>query len=530
MYLFRIFYSLLPLRNPIGFGAVDLIILGIALLMVVLLVAKAWLAPYIHRYAGKTMPCMVFFFLSTILLRTAFPVPIPSGADDFGYLLLGDTLAHFRLANPPHALPQFFESVFVLQQPTYASIYPLGQGLVLAAGQLLGNAWLGVLLSGAVFCSLCYWMLRAWVAPIWAFAGGMLAVIQFGPLNPWMNSYWGGYVSAIAGCLVFGSLPRRNSLLLGLGLALQMICRPFESVFLFAAVAIYLAFNLRKLRFILGAAAMVLLALGLTAFQNKAVTNSWLRMPYVLSRYQYGVPTTLTFQPNPIPHRPLTQEQELDYKAQAAIHDSAGGYLQRLSYRFRYLRFFLLPPLYIAAVAFIPSLRQRRYLWVAGVVILFALGSNFYPYFYPHYIAAVTCLLLLVAAQGLSRLNYSSRSILVVLSAASFVFWLAFYPRLSDYQSWNYLNEGDPQGRAGVASQLLHSPGRQLVFVHYAPYHRFEEWVHNGADIDHQQTIWANDLGADENQKLLSYYPDRKAWLLEPDVHPPALAPYLPVH
>jgi hypothetical protein len=473
---------------------------------------------------------MLFFFCSTILLRVAFPVPIRSGADDFGYLLLADTLAHFRLANPPHALPQFFESVFILQQPSYASIYPLGQGLVLAAGQFLGNPWVGVVLSGAVFCALCYWMLRAWVAPVWAFAGGMLAVIQFGPLNPWMNSYWGGYVSAIAGCLVFGSLPRRNGWLLGLGLALQMISRPFEAVFLFTAVAIYLAFTLRSWKPLISAVGLVLLAAGFIAFQNQAVTKSWTTMPYVLSRYQYGVPATFTFQPSPIPHRQLTAEQELDYRAQSSIHDSSGGYFQRLLYRFRYLRFFLLPPLYIAALAFIPSLRQRRYLWVLGAVVLFALGSNFYPYFYPHYIAAVTCLLLLVSVEGLARLNLTSRSLLLVLSAASFVFWLAFYPRLSEYQSWNYISLGDPQGRGEIASRLLHSPGQQLVFVHYGPYHRFEEWVHNDADIDHAQTVWANDLGADENQKLLSYYPNRKAWLLEPDVHPPALTPYLSVH
>ena len=32
--------------------------------------------------------------------------------------------------------------------------------------------------------------------------------MEFGPLNQWMNNYWGGAVSGIAGCLVFGALPR----------------------------------------------------------------------------------------------------------------------------------------------------------------------------------------------------------------------------------------------------------------------------------------------------------------------------------
>ena len=541
MYLFRIFYSLLPLRNPIGFGGSDLLILAIAVLMVVLLLAKAWLTPYLFKLASQTRLCMVTLFALAIVLRLALlphsPEPIPSGADDFGYLLLGDTIAHFRFANPPHVLHQFFESVFILQQPTYASIYPLAQGFVLA----LINPWFGVLLSSGAFCALCYWMLRAWASPIWALTGGLLTIIQFGPLSTWVNSYWGGYVSACAGCLVFGALPRlrkgpqlRNGILLGLGLSLQILSRPFEATFLALAIVLWLAatFLLKQPWKPLAAAlAPLSFALLLVLLQNKAVTKRWPTMPYVLSRYQYGVPTTLTFQPNPIPHRQLTAEQEFDYKAQSAIHGSHPetfqSYTTRLIYRFRYLRFFLLPPLFLA-VLFI-----RRHLWALGIILLFALGTNFYPYFYPHYIAALTCLFILLSIAGLQRMDNASRQLVLVLCFASFAFWFGVYAladpavfAVTDYQSWNYINTGDPQGRVAINSQLRNSPGQQLVFVRYAPFHRFEEWVHNDADIEHSQTVWANDLGSDENRKLLHYYPNRTPWLLEPDVHPPALKPY----
>ena len=60
----------------------------------------------------------------------------------------------------------------------------------------------------AAFCGLCYWMLRGWVTPGWALIGRILAVFEFGPLNQWTNNYWGGALSAAAGCLVFGALPR----------------------------------------------------------------------------------------------------------------------------------------------------------------------------------------------------------------------------------------------------------------------------------------------------------------------------------
>ena len=156
---------------------------------------------------------MLLLAVLPIVLRLALlphhPVPSPDVYDEFGHLLVADTLRHFRLANPPHPLHQFFETFFVLQQPTYSSIYPIGQGMLLALGRLIfGLPWAGVLLSTAALCSLCYWMLRAWTTPLWSLVGGLLAVIEFGPLNPWMNNYWGGSLAAAAGCLVFGALPR----------------------------------------------------------------------------------------------------------------------------------------------------------------------------------------------------------------------------------------------------------------------------------------------------------------------------------
>ncbi len=84
-------------------------------------------------------------------------------------------------------------------------------------------------------------MLRAWIPPLWALAGGLLAVCEFGPLSYWMNSYWGGAVSAMAGCLVFGALPRRNAWLLGLGLAIQLLTRPYEAPFLLIIAIIFIS-------------------------------------------------------------------------------------------------------------------------------------------------------------------------------------------------------------------------------------------------------------------------------------------------
>ena len=92
--------------------------------------------------------------------------------------------------------------------------------------------------------------------------------------------------------------------------------RPFEFVVLCAVVLLFFV----PARALVIAALTLAPAIGLTLLQNKQVTGSWTQLPYQLSRYQYGVPTTFTFQPNPVPHRPLSVEQQVDYEAQVAVH------------------------------------------------------------------------------------------------------------------------------------------------------------------------------------------------------------------
>ena len=565
--MFQLFRSFLPLHNPIGFGASDFIELELTALLVLLIAAHASLDGWARKLAARTGWSMLALAILPIALRLAMlaqsPVPTPNGSDDFAHLLVADTLRHFRLANPSHPLHQFFETMFVLQEPTYGSIFPVGQGMALALGRLLfGSPWAGVLLSVAGLCTLCYWMLRAWTTPGWALVGGLLAVVQFGPLRYWMNTYWGGAVSAVAGCLVFGSLPRlrtswrtRDAVWLGLGIGLQLVTRPFECVLLAVAVILFFAPALggpkewRKLARVTAAVVLTILpAAGLTLLQNKQVTGSWGTLPYALSRYQYGVPTTFTTQPNPVPHRELTPNQQLDYEEQSATHgqdtDTVRAYLERLAARARFYRFFFLPPLYLVLPFFLPALRQWRFVWVALAMAAFSLGTNFYPYFYPHYIAAATCLFVLVSVIGLERLSRvtirgipagrEAAQLLVFLCAAQFLFWYGFHlfantnasVAMLQYDTWDFVNHSDPEGRIAVRDRLAQAAGKQLVFVRYWPQHRFQEWIQNAADIDKARVVWALDRGATENEKLRHYYPDRTVWLLEPDARPPKLAPF----
>jgi hypothetical protein len=566
MFLFHLFRSFLPTQNPIGFGAADFIeFLLAAAGLACALFAGPYLQPWAQRLARKTGWCMLLLAALPVVLRLALlphhPVPTPNIADEFSHLLVADTLRHFRLANPPHPLHQFFETFFVLQQPTYSSIYPMGQGLALAlAWNLFGLPWAGVVLFNAAFCALCYWMLRGWTTPTWALVGGLLAVIQFGALGMWMNNYWGGAFTATAGCLIFGSLPRlrdqprlRDGVLLGVGFALHLLTRPYESVFLAIGLALFFLPLWRRwrpfLKPVIAAKLIVLAALGITLLQNRQITGNWLTFPYTVSQYQYGVPAALTFQPKVTPHAALTPQQQTEYEIQRSFTgngpETLATYLNRLAYRVHFFRFFFLAPLYLALIAFVWNARRFPDIWLLITLVIFTLGLNFFPAFQFHYFAGVTCLLVLMSVLGLRAISrITIRGLPAGVEAVRWIlllcflhaaFWYTihlfdsqdFLPMLA-YESWDSINHQNPERRIAVNRQLSALPGKLLVFVRYYPNHLSqEEWVWNAADIDGSRVVMARDLGADENQKLQHYYPDRKVWLLEPDFRPlPRLTPY----
>src|SRR6202044_3340315 len=178
-----------------------------------------------HRAASIAL-CGIWPIVIRLSLLGIYPVPEPSIHDEFSHLLLADTLVHGRLTNPPHPQWRHFESIHIIQQPTYNSMYPPGQGAFLAFGVwLFREPWVGVVLSvGLMFAAMC-WMMQAWLPPKWALFGTLLAILAFGVTSPWMNSYLGGAVPGIGGALVLGAVrglrqtgPRiRQSIWLGIG-------------------------------------------------------------------------------------------------------------------------------------------------------------------------------------------------------------------------------------------------------------------------------------------------------------------------
>jgi hypothetical protein len=99
---------------------------------------------------------------------------------------------------------------------------------------------------------------------------------------------------------------------------------------------------------------------------------------------------------------------------------------------------------------------------------------------------------------------------LVLVALGSFPVALA--QRLwAEQEDWSF-------ARMAILTQLQQDRRRHLVVVRYGPLHSpHHEWVYNEADIDGAQVVWAREMNAIEDQRLLDYFQDRQVWLLEVD-------------
>src|SRR6202044_446014 len=203
------------------------------------------------KIADRKGLCVVLAGFSLFVIRGAgalfLGVPLPHYHDEFSYLLAADTFAHGRLTNPPHPMWVHFETFHVIWQPTYMSMYPPGQGLILAMGEVLGNPWIGQLLASALMCAAVCWMLQGWIPARWALLGGVLVVARLGLLSYFTNGYWSACLPAVGGALILGALPRIqhgtrkiHAVVMGVGLFILANTRPYEGFLLSLGVAIAL--------------------------------------------------------------------------------------------------------------------------------------------------------------------------------------------------------------------------------------------------------------------------------------------------
>jgi len=511
--------------------------------------------------------------LSVIVLRLAifplFPVPLPFVPDDFSFLLACGTFARGRLANPTPAMWTHFESIHITMQPTYQSMYFPGQGLVLAASKvLLGNPWIGLLIVSALMCAALCWMLQAWLPPSWALLGGVIAVLRLGVFSYWTNTYHAaGSLGALGGALILGGLPRltktgrvRYAVLIGIGIAILVLTRPYEGILMCLPVGFVLARWMWKGKNRPSPAAMARLAaapllLGMAAvawmgyYDYRAFGNP-LTPPYTVNRNIYAIaPYYVWQQARPEPHYRYKEMQvfyhkgELDYYKR--IHSWTGFVPQTLSkvgFTFLFFSgFALFPAMLMVRHIFLD--RRIRFL-VVSVVIL-AAGMVIEIYLLPHYVAPFTAAFYAIGLQmmrhlrhwkpekkpvGLALARFMVAICVVMAGLRTFAEPLHIADSEWPTSNWNFNWFGPGHygtERAQMETWLEHQPGKQLVIVRYWGNHNpFDEWVYNAADIDHSRVIWARDGDPAGNGELIRYYGDRTVWLAEPDQFPARISPY----
>jgi hypothetical protein len=514
---------------------------------------------FFSKLASKRSACILILFFATIAIRLLLlpvvPYPRPIVHDEYSYLLQADIFVHGRLAFPPHPMARYFETFYVNFHPTYSSMYPPAQSAALALGQLLGNPWIGVLLSTAAMVAVILWMLQGWFSPRWAFLGAVLVLIRLAIFSYWMNSYWGGSVAAIGAALVLGALPRLkraqtpcSALLLGIGIFILANSRPLEGFMFCIPVAVILfcwLFRLRALqqpipirRVLFPIFACLFGTVVFTLYYNWRLTGDFFTMPRTLYYRQYVSVSPFIWGRILAPFHYANPQFDAFFNGwMRTQYDGTWLDLKRIEW----LRLAVFWKFFLGALLAAPFLsspwllkdrRLRPVLWHFSFCVL---GLSAVRWFYPHYAAPAMCVFLVILVQSFRRLRRWEcggrpvglgwlRTIVIPTFLMLPLCIIDHIRRPNDELCFSLRYNWE---RASVVSELEKMAGEHIVIVRYSAAHDVNvDWVSNSADIDRSKIIWAREIPGEDLSPLLAYYTNRKAWLVEADSTPARLYPY----
>ena len=389
----------------------------------------------------------------------------------------------------------------------------------------------------------------------------MIAVFRVGLFSYWVNSYYGGAVPAIGGCLLLGALPRLrqrfttvDGIWLATGIAILANSRPFEGVLVTIPALAVLLRDWWKLerpihwvrRAMIPALLLMAVAVGML-YYNQRVFGNPLTLAYTVNRGTYAMAPVFLWQkprPEPVYHNPEMKSFYTGWEMEDFTYtQSLAGFFDRTVQKFGVTFVFvfgvlLMPPL----IGIMRTVRDRRvsYLWKAGLIMGAGMCVN--AWLFPHYIAPFIggfYVLLVQSMRHVRMWKIATRPVgpaLMRVMAISCILLagirLAAVPlgiRVERFPNMWYGNPAWGLERAVVQAKFQSMPGQHLAIVRYKKDHlAFDEWVYNAADIDHSKVVWAREFDAPRNAKLLEYFKGRQVWLVEPDEDQPEPRPYKP--
>ena len=502
-----------------------------------------WLDWILASNSRAVLFVIVCALCARALLLPFIGIPEPRINDEYSYLLMADTFAHHRLTNPTPPAWQHFETFHVNLTPTYHSKYPVSQGLVLAAGEItFHQPWIGVYLSTALLCGAICWCLQAFVSPGWALLGGLLAVVRIALFSYWMNSYWGGSVAALGGAVALGAVVRlfqpgltnwRRCILacaFAVSLLILATSRPYEGFAFSIPLLAYFGYQTVRVRTArkttLRATVLPVVVIGLAGvilmgYYNKRTTGNPLLLPQILNERTYSpLPLFLGQKPKPdlIFRDPVFEKffrvTEVEYRYQDTT--SIASLIGLETDRFGVDWFFFVGPAlsFPVLLGLFASLREPRLRIVAAVALSTGIALALSIYSMPHYAAAATVVVYILAVEGLRYLWQQQKDgerafvIAVCLTVVAV--------SLSRQTGSSAMNSAFtfPDARRLVAQQLKGKPGMHLVLVSYDLERHYpgNELVHNGAEFNAEKILWARSKGPANDLELCRAYSDRTFW------------------
>ncbi len=507
-----------------------------------------WLDAIVSNPARAVLFVIAVALVGRALLLPWVGVPQPRIDDEYSNLLMGDTFAHFRLANPTPAAWPHFETFHVNMVPTYHSKYPVAQGLMLGIGEIVFHQpWMGVYLSTALMCGAICWALQAFVPPGWALLGALLATFRMAFFSYWMNSYWGGSMAALGGALALGAVvrlfapqqPARHraamASIFAVALLLLANSRPYEGFAFGAPLLIYFAYKVtwgllrHEVTFastVLPLAAIGVAGLGLMGYYNRQTTGDPLLLPHLLNERVYSpLPlflwqkpkADLTFRDPVFAKFFEVTKQEYAYEKNKSVAGVLGAEFSRLGQNwFFYCGVALSLPVLIG---FLSACRQPRMRIVVAVAASTAIAVGLCTYTMFHYAAPLTVTVYIFATEGLRYLwEYRAAGERAFVVAVCLTVVTTSLLRQTGSAAVN-AKFTLPDIRALIAHQLEGQAGKHLVIVSYDLERHYpgNELVHNWADIGAEKILWARSKGAGHDADLCRDYTERNFWSVTTD-------------